>query len=415
MPHFLISVIYNPLNIILQATDLNNDTLTYSIVDNPTHGGLSDVNINSVTYTPNTGFLGTDTFTFKAYDGKAYSNVANVSIDIYEPYQWSTPERIDTGSIGTQPTISYSPAGDLRIFYNIDPPNEMVVRKRLNGQSVFGSEISVYPDARTAVVHYDSANPNTIDLAVETGSKAIILQSTDNGNSWNFIKDYWATISCSATQPLGFTEDSNNLRLFYGYMGYSAVFGCQNKINYAQRINDVWDTTGVTLGDGVVSGTYENGDSVLCFNSGRTIYKSVDNGLSFNTFNVGRTNGYTTDVVSGSDGRLYVLQEYTYGVGPNNHHLVYYYSDDQGATWSTEQPVVMNTKYYFFSTHFAVSGNKMVAIWVDAEPPDYTNRFLRCVVSEDKGVTWSPTQTIVSFESLSRLQVILAITLDTYV
>ncbi len=64
------------------ATDADGDALTFSKVANPSHGSAT-VNANgSFTYTPATGYTGSDSFTFRAYDGKAYSNNATVTISI---------------------------------------------------------------------------------------------------------------------------------------------------------------------------------------------------------------------------------------------------------------------------------------------------------------------------------------------
>src|SRR5437588_77886 len=57
------------------------DVLKFSVVANPTHGNLSSTTSNTVTYTPNPGFSGTDTFTYKATDGRGVSsNIATVTI-----------------------------------------------------------------------------------------------------------------------------------------------------------------------------------------------------------------------------------------------------------------------------------------------------------------------------------------------
>jgi hypothetical protein len=69
-------------SITLVASDADLDPLTYSIVSGPTHGNLSGGSDANRTYTPNANYSGTDSFTFKAYDGQAYSNVATVSITI---------------------------------------------------------------------------------------------------------------------------------------------------------------------------------------------------------------------------------------------------------------------------------------------------------------------------------------------
>lgn len=67
--------------IVLVATDADDDELTYSIVDSPEHGDLSGSG-NEWTYTPDEDFNGDDSFTFKAFDGHLYSNVATVSITV---------------------------------------------------------------------------------------------------------------------------------------------------------------------------------------------------------------------------------------------------------------------------------------------------------------------------------------------
>nr|MBP7213503.1 ExeM/NucH family extracellular endonuclease [Anaerolineaceae bacterium] len=68
--------------ITLIASDGDGDTLTYSIVAQPTHGSLSLVSGNKFTYTPNANYFGGDSFTFKANDTKADSNIATVSITV---------------------------------------------------------------------------------------------------------------------------------------------------------------------------------------------------------------------------------------------------------------------------------------------------------------------------------------------
>ena len=71
----------------LSAADADNDPLTYSVVTNGTHG-LVTVNANgSYSYkpTPYTGYFGNDSFTFKANDGKADSNIATVTVTIQYP------------------------------------------------------------------------------------------------------------------------------------------------------------------------------------------------------------------------------------------------------------------------------------------------------------------------------------------
>jgi len=58
-----------PVTITLTATDVESDLLTYHVVDQPTHGALDVVAMPTVTYTPQLGYAGADSFTFRAFDG----------------------------------------------------------------------------------------------------------------------------------------------------------------------------------------------------------------------------------------------------------------------------------------------------------------------------------------------------------
>ena len=71
-----------PASITLACTDADGDALTLSIVAAPGHGSLGSINAGSVTYTPTGTYAGSDSFTFKASDGKADSNVATISITV---------------------------------------------------------------------------------------------------------------------------------------------------------------------------------------------------------------------------------------------------------------------------------------------------------------------------------------------
>jgi hypothetical protein len=67
--------------ITLSATDADSDPLTYAVASAPAHGTLSGTAPN-LTYTPNSGYSGPDSFTYKANDGKADSNIATVTLQV---------------------------------------------------------------------------------------------------------------------------------------------------------------------------------------------------------------------------------------------------------------------------------------------------------------------------------------------
>jgi hypothetical protein len=67
------------VNVLLTATDVDGDTLTYVVDYQPTNGTLSGTAPN-LTYTPNSNYSGSDSFTFFVNDGTSNSNTATVSI-----------------------------------------------------------------------------------------------------------------------------------------------------------------------------------------------------------------------------------------------------------------------------------------------------------------------------------------------
>ena len=68
----------------LTATDIDGDTLVYSIVSQPTNGTvvITDASTGAYTYTPNLNYVGLDSFTFRVNDGTVDSNTATVNVDV---------------------------------------------------------------------------------------------------------------------------------------------------------------------------------------------------------------------------------------------------------------------------------------------------------------------------------------------
>jgi hypothetical protein len=69
-----------PVTIPLNCTDPNGNTLTLSIAGQPANGSLSAISGNQVTYTPKAGFNGQDAFTYRAFDGAAFSPAATITV-----------------------------------------------------------------------------------------------------------------------------------------------------------------------------------------------------------------------------------------------------------------------------------------------------------------------------------------------
>jgi hypothetical protein len=84
--------------ITLVGNDIDNDKLSYIVIDQPSYGSLSGSEEN-LTYRPNIDFYGVDSFTYKVNDSHVDSNIATVHItvnDVAEPaYQCPANEQTE--------------------------------------------------------------------------------------------------------------------------------------------------------------------------------------------------------------------------------------------------------------------------------------------------------------------------------
>jgi VCBS repeat-containing protein len=76
------NVLADSVGVLANDTDPNGDWLTAVLVDGPANGTLTLNPEGTFTYMPQAGWVGTDTFTYKANDGEADSNVATVQIEV---------------------------------------------------------------------------------------------------------------------------------------------------------------------------------------------------------------------------------------------------------------------------------------------------------------------------------------------
>jgi serine protease len=70
------------INVLANDSDVDGDALQVTGVSDPPHGSAAVNANNTVTYTPDINYNGTDSFTYTVIDGKGGSDTANVSITI---------------------------------------------------------------------------------------------------------------------------------------------------------------------------------------------------------------------------------------------------------------------------------------------------------------------------------------------
>jgi hypothetical protein len=199
-----------PIATRLGGTDLDGDTLTYTVLTQPTHGTLTGTAPN-LSYRSESNFSGLDTFTFKANDGQADSAPAIVTLSINNPndppaasndtlstaedttltltlratdpdgdelgYTIATPPAHGTLS-GIAPNLIYTPAPD---YFGTDSFT-FTARDAQFTSSVANVVITVTPvnDAPTA-------NPQTLSTAEETPIELSLSGSDAENDTITYI------------------------------------------------------------------------------------------------------------------------------------------------------------------------------------------------------------------------------------
>jgi serralysin len=113
-----------PVAISLTASDMDGNTLIFAVASDPVHGVLSGTTPN-LTYTPNDGFSGTDSFTFTANDGIEESAPATISIavaSVVDPGDNTTP--VDGGDDTSPDDIKDDPPVDNNSNNMSDSPKD---------------------------------------------------------------------------------------------------------------------------------------------------------------------------------------------------------------------------------------------------------------------------------------------------
>ncbi len=196
-----------PLNVtatngvLANDSDSDGDSLTASLVSGPSNAKSFTLNPNgSFDYTPNDDFSGTDTFTYRAYDGTDYSNVATVTITVNpvndDPYNAGTLQSASVVTEDVSSVINLSAidladvdAGSLTLTLTTSTGGNLTAAAAAgvtiggNGSgnlSLTGSltDLNNYLNNASNVTYLHGV-PNTSGFAADT----ITVQVTDNGST----------------------------------------------------------------------------------------------------------------------------------------------------------------------------------------------------------------------------------------
>ena len=155
----------------IEATDPNGDLLTYEVKDEnkPSHGTVTINGDGTYTYTPSTGFSGSDSFKVTVDDGKGGTIDVAVGVTVGNGVPTAAPQNIETayGTAVTNPVGAADPNGDL-LTYEVKEENKPAHGTvTLNGDGTYTYTPSTgFSGSDSFKVTVDDGKGGTIDVAV---------------------------------------------------------------------------------------------------------------------------------------------------------------------------------------------------------------------------------------------------------
>ncbi len=122
--------------------DADGDALTAVLAGGTASGSLVLNGDGSFNYTPNTGFSGSDSFGYRAYDGALYSSIATVSITVNASANSPPVVKNDSATAAMRKTTSYTPilisvlANDSDVDGNLSPASVSIAAAPNKGGTV---------------------------------------------------------------------------------------------------------------------------------------------------------------------------------------------------------------------------------------------------------------------------------------
>jgi len=217
-----------PAVITLTATDIDSAALTFSIVGSPVLGTLSAITNTActpsgagstctaqVTYTPNTTFSGTDSFTFMVNDGALDSNVATVNMIIFTDADGDGIQ----DSIDTQTSVASNDFSEAVSNPSKPIPTAGTIDNR--GDRTFSIA--------------DAPEPDGVAISVSTGSLA--AQVTVNCNPQIVIaiqpgNSYQGVVTCGSASVRTIAGNANVSKIVDGKVAVSANVAAGNNAKF---------------------------------------------------------------------------------------------------------------------------------------------------------------------------------------
>ncbi|MCA1683997.1 MAG: tandem-95 repeat protein, partial [Actinobacteria bacterium] len=331
-------------------SDADGDTLTATKVSAPAHGSVTLNADGSLSYTPAANYNGPDSFTYKANDGSADSNVATVNIAVNAVND--TPVAVNDAYSTTQDSpLTVVAPGVLTNDTDIDSPNLIAIKVSdpahgtvtLNADGSFtytpgagysGTDSFTYKandgsaDSNVATVNLTvtaPTGPTTLtvaDISVnegDAGTTAATFTVTRSGNTSGTSTVKYTTAGGTATSGTDYTPATAGTLLSFAAGDTSKTVTVQVNGDTLNEKDETFNLTlstpssGTTIADTVGTATIVNDDAPAYLGVADIVVNEGDSGTTPATFTVtrsGNTTGTSTVSVKTSGGTAVAGTDY---------------------------------------------------------------------------------------------------------
>lgn len=260
----------------LEATDVDDDELTFSLVGNPNNGVVILSSSGSYTYTPDANYHGSDSFSYKVNDGSANSEAAEVSITIRS--------QSEIGGAGNDILRGYDQnemmiggAGD--DMYYVDGYGDRVIELSAGGSDTVYSSISLTLKAYSGVMQVEDL---TLQGSSNLNGYGNDLDNTITGNSGNNVLRGYAgndvLVGGLGQDSLYLGSDNELDRVVFGDINETNIGAQRDSIYQFDTAKDLIDLSLIDANTAIsgdqafkYSGTTEQANSVWTIRSGSSI------------------------------------------------------------------------------------------------------------------------------------------------
>ncbi|HEX7862369.1 MAG TPA: Ig-like domain-containing protein [Verrucomicrobiae bacterium] len=220
------------LNIIPGGTDSDNDPLTFELVTLPEVGTATHVGAR-FRYTPPTNYIGEASFTYRAFDGTATSEVATITIGIIET---NAAPRAREGSASVQPNSD----NELKLS-GTDPDGDLITFELVS--SPIHGQLSGAPPDLVYTPRQDYLGPDRFEFRVTDGfatsEPALFSIQVERSNRPPQARDQM--VSAEQNIPVNFNLDASDADLdpvrvvILKGPRYGMVYGAYTNFTYVPK------------------------------------------------------------------------------------------------------------------------------------------------------------------------------------